>query len=92
MEFVRTFLERDIPQLEITVPAAAMRRFWPMLMTASPYCRSRKRRVCGSGSTRLHVPPVLPADLEQGVRDPPERDVAHFADPLDRPMHRIRCR
>ena len=29
--FVRTFLERDIPQLGITVPAAAMRRFWTML-------------------------------------------------------------
>lgn len=29
--FIRTFLERDIPQLGITVPAAAMRRFWTML-------------------------------------------------------------
>ena len=29
--FVRTFLERDIPQLGIAVPAAAMRRFWTML-------------------------------------------------------------
>ena len=29
--FVRTFLERDIPQLGITMPAAAMRRFWTML-------------------------------------------------------------
>ena len=29
--FTRTFLERDIPQLGITVPAAAMRRFWTML-------------------------------------------------------------
>lgn len=29
--FVRTFLERDIPQLGITIPAAAMRRFWIML-------------------------------------------------------------
>lgn len=28
---VRTFLERDVPQLGITVPAAAMRRFWTML-------------------------------------------------------------
>jgi len=30
-DFIRTFLERDIPQLGITVPAAAMRRFWTML-------------------------------------------------------------
>ena len=29
--FVRTFLERDIPQLGVTIPAAAMRRFWTML-------------------------------------------------------------
>ena len=29
--FIRTFLERDIPQLGITVPATAMRRFWTML-------------------------------------------------------------
>lgn len=29
--FIRTFLERDIPQLGITVPAVAMRRFWTML-------------------------------------------------------------
>lgn len=29
--FVRTFLERDLPQLGISVAAAAMRRFWTML-------------------------------------------------------------
>jgi hypothetical protein len=29
--FIRTFLERDIPQLGITIPAAAMRRFWTMM-------------------------------------------------------------
>lgn len=29
--FIKTFLERDIPQLGITVPSAAMRRFWTML-------------------------------------------------------------
>jgi len=29
--FIRTFLERDIPQLGIAIPAAAMRRFWTML-------------------------------------------------------------
>ena len=29
--FVRTFLERDIPQLGITIPPAAIRRFWTML-------------------------------------------------------------
>jgi len=29
--FIRTYLERDIPQLGITIPAAALRRFWTML-------------------------------------------------------------
>lgn len=29
--FVRTFLERDIPQLGITVPAETLRRFWTMV-------------------------------------------------------------
>jgi len=29
--FVRTFLERDIPQLGINIPTTAMRRFWTML-------------------------------------------------------------
>ncbi len=29
--FVRTFLERDLPQLGISVPATTMRRFWTMV-------------------------------------------------------------
>jgi predicted AAA+ superfamily ATPase len=29
--FIKTFLERDIPQLGISIPASAMRRFWTML-------------------------------------------------------------
>lgn len=29
--FIQTFLERDIPQLGINIPAVAMRRFWTML-------------------------------------------------------------
>ena len=29
--FVRTFLERDIPQLGISVPAGTLRRFWTMI-------------------------------------------------------------
>jgi predicted AAA+ superfamily ATPase len=30
-EFIRTFLERDLPQLGIKIPAITMRRFWMML-------------------------------------------------------------
>ena len=29
--FIRTFLERDVPQLGITVPAETLRRFWTMV-------------------------------------------------------------
>jgi predicted AAA+ superfamily ATPase len=30
-QFLQTFLERDIPQLGVTIPAAALRRFWNMV-------------------------------------------------------------
>jgi predicted AAA+ superfamily ATPase len=30
-DFVRTFLERDVPQLGITIPAETLRRFWTMI-------------------------------------------------------------
>ena len=30
-DFIRTFLERDIPQLGITIPAETLRRFWMMI-------------------------------------------------------------
>ncbi|MBI2481261.1 MAG: ATP-binding protein, partial [Planctomycetia bacterium] len=30
-QFVQTFLERDLPQLGVTIPAVALRRFWSML-------------------------------------------------------------
>ncbi len=29
--FIRTFLERDVPQLGITIPAETLRRFWTMI-------------------------------------------------------------
>lgn len=45
--FIQTFLARDIPQLGISIPPAAMRRFWTMLAhyhgqtwNASELCRS----------------------------------------------------
>jgi len=31
VEFVRTFLERDLPQLGISLPAQTLRRFWTMI-------------------------------------------------------------
>ena len=31
INYIRMFLERDIPQLGITIPAETLRRFWIML-------------------------------------------------------------
>ena len=31
LDFVRTFLERDLPQLGVSIPSATLRRFWGML-------------------------------------------------------------
>lgn len=31
LNYVRTFLERDVPQLGLSIPAPALRRFWTML-------------------------------------------------------------
>lgn len=49
-DFVRTFLERDIPQLGITIPAEMLRRFWTMVAhyhgqvwNASEFARSLGR-------------------------------------------------
>lgn len=46
-EFIRTFLERDLPQLGVAIPAATLRRFWTMLAhfhgqiwNASPFASS----------------------------------------------------
>ena len=46
-DFIRTFLERDMPQLGVTVPAATLRRFWTMtahyhgqIWTAAEFARS----------------------------------------------------
>ena len=30
-QFIQTFLERDLPQLGVTIPAVALRRFWNMI-------------------------------------------------------------
>ena len=31
LDFIRTFLERDVPQLGVSIPATTLRRFWTML-------------------------------------------------------------
>ena len=52
-DFIRTLLERDLPQLGITIPAATLRRFWTMvahfhgqIWNAAEFARS-----LGSGET-----------------------------------------
>jgi len=57
--FIRTFLERDIPQLGITVPAETLRRFWTMIAhyhgqvwNASEFARSLG---ANEGTTRRYL-------------------------------------
>jgi len=49
MNFIQSFLERDIPQLGIRVPANALRRFWTMLAHyhAQPWNGSELARTLG---------------------------------------------
>jgi uncharacterized protein len=49
--FVRTFLERDIPQLGISIPAAAMRRFWSMLTHYHGQTWNASELACSMGLT-----------------------------------------
>ena len=65
-EFVRTFLERDLPQLGVNVSARTMRRFWSMLAhyhgqvwNASEFARSLRRG-------RYHGP-ILPRTSRFGT-------------------------
>jgi len=57
--FVRTFLERDIPQLGINIPADALRRFWTMLAHyhGQIWNASEFARALGSnqGAARRHL-------------------------------------
>ena len=56
-DFIRTFLERDIPQLGITIPAETLRRFWMMVahyhgqvwtQPSSPVRWAHPKRPCGA--------------------------------------------
>lgn len=31
LDFIRTFVERDLPQLGVSIPSTTLRRFWAML-------------------------------------------------------------
>jgi hypothetical protein len=60
--FIRSFLERDIPQLGITIPASALRKFWTMIAhyhgnvwNAAEFARSIGR----SESTARHYLDIL---------------------------------
>jgi len=68
-DFIRSFLERDIPQLGINIPATAMRRFWTML-AHFPFTRTDLEwiRVCQIvGSNRTNFPKIF-GHLKWGVR------------------------
>ena len=61
-DFVRTYLERDIPQFGIRIPAETLRRFWTMLAhnQASILNAAQLARGIGvSGSTVAHYLDLL---------------------------------
>jgi predicted AAA+ superfamily ATPase len=50
-EFIRTFLERDLPQLGFRVPAPTMRRFWNMCSRRWGARSTRRTARCATTST-----------------------------------------
>ncbi len=63
--FIATFLERDIPQLGIRVPAVQMRRFWTMLAHSHGQVWNASRMAAGLGLTAPTVRRYL--DILEGT-------------------------
>ena len=55
-EFLRTFLERDVPQFGVRIPSATLRRFWLMLTHyhAQTWNSSELARAFGVAHTTVH--------------------------------------
>jgi hypothetical protein len=66
-QYVTNFLERDIPQLGITIPARTLRRFWTML---SHY---RGQRGCNVSAERIKSWPTKERPRERLLDEGPER-------------------
>ncbi len=65
-DFVRTFLERDLPQLGVRVPAETLRRFWTMVAHyhGQTWNAAELARALGvSGGTVRHYLDILTASL-----------------------------
>jgi predicted AAA+ superfamily ATPase len=54
-DFVRTFVERDLPQLGVTIPAATMSRFWSMLAHVHGQVWNASRLAAGFGVSHTTV-------------------------------------
>ena len=54
--YIKTFLERDIPALGIQIPPASLRRFWMMLAHYHGQTLTRRRL------TKTSTPPIPPSD------------------------------
>jgi len=73
MDFVRTYLERDVPQFGRRIPAETLRRFWTMLahLQGSPLNASELARSLGVSSKTVSAYVDLLADLLLVRRLPP---------------------
>ena len=84
--FVSTFLERDIPQLGITIPAETLRRFWTMIahchsqvwnsaelaraLGASPHTARRYLDILAGAFMVRVLPPWVPNLRKRQVKSP----------------------
>ncbi len=73
LDFVRTYLERDVPQFGRRIPAETLRRFWTMLahLQGSPLNASELARSLGVSSKTVSAYVDLLADLLLVRRLPP---------------------
>ncbi|GAB4247923.1 ATP-binding protein [Deferrisoma sp.] len=73
LDFVRTYLERDVPQFGRRIPAETLRRFWAMLahLQGSPLNASELARSLGVSSKTASAYVDLLADLLLVRRLPP---------------------
>ena len=69
-QFLQTFLERDVPQLGITIPAMALRRFWNMIAHYHGQTWNARRTEPRPGGRPIHRP-ALPRPDERCVHAAP---------------------
>jgi predicted AAA+ superfamily ATPase len=76
-DFIRTYLERDIPQLGPRIPAATLHRFWTMLAHAQGGLFNAAQLARGLAVEGKTVARYLDLLLDLGAIGPPRERVLH---------------